>query len=54
MVEDDIKENGLTDLEIENIIDETINVSILSKLYKSELINEEQFKILKRKIKSFY
>ncbi len=54
MKEDDIKEKNLTQLEIDNIIDETINISILSKLLKLELITEKQFFILKEKIKSFY
>lgn len=51
---DDMKEKKLTQLEIDNIIDETINISILSKLLKLELITEKQFFILKEKIKSFY
>ena len=45
---------NLTQLEIDNIIDETINLSIISKLLKLNLINEKQFYILKEKIKSFY
>ena len=53
MKEDDNKENKLTQLEIDNIIDETINLSILTKLLKLELINEKQFYLLKTKIKSF-
>lgn len=44
----------LTQLEIDNIIDETINLSIISKLLKLNLINEKQFYVLKEKIKSFY
>ena len=44
----------LTQVEIDNIIDETINLSILSKLFKLNLITEKQFYILKEKIKSFY
>lgn len=51
---DDIKEKKLTQLEIDNIIDETINISILSKLLKLKLINEKEFYILKEKIKKFY
>ena len=47
------KENELTQLEIDNIIDETINLSILTKLLKLKLINEKQFYLLKTKIKSF-
>ena len=44
----------LTQVEIDNIIDETINLSILSKLFKLNLITEKQFYILKEKIKNFY
>lgn len=54
MKEDDNKEKILTQIEIDNIIDETINLSIISKLLKLELINEKQFYMLKEKIKSFY
>lgn len=53
MKEDD-KNRKLTQLEIDNIIDESINMSIISKLLKQELINEKQFFILKKKIKAFY
>ena len=53
MKEDENKENKLTQLEIDNIIDETINLSILTKLLKLELINEKLFYLLKTKIKSF-
>ena len=45
MKEDENEENKLTQLEIDNIIDETINLSILTKLLKLELINEKQFYI---------
>ncbi len=44
----------LTQLEIDKIIDETINLSVLSKLFKLNLITEKQFYILKEKIKTFY
>lgn len=44
----------LTQLEIDNIIDESINLSIISKLLKLNLITEKQFYVLKEKIKSFY
>lgn len=54
MKEDDNKEKILTQLEIDNIIDESINLSIISKLLKLELINEKQFYLLKEKIKAFY
>ncbi len=54
MKEDDNKEKILTQLEIDNIIDESINLSIISKLLKLELINEKQIYLLKEKIKAFY
>lgn len=44
----------LTTLEIDNLIDETINLSILSKLLKLNLITEKEFYTLKEKIKNFY
>ncbi len=44
----------LTTLEIDNLIDETINLSILSKLFKLNLITEKEFYTLKEKIKNFY
>jgi len=52
--EDDNKEKILTQLEIDNIIDETINISILSKLLNLKLINKKQFFILREKVKTFY
>ena len=52
MKEDDRKEK-LNQIEIDNIIDETINLSILTKLLKLKLIDEKQFYLLKTKIKSF-
>ena len=48
------EKNVLTQLEIDNIIDESINVSIISKLFNLKLIDEKQFYILKEKVKSFY
>lgn len=54
MREDDIKEKILTQLEIDNIIDNSINISILSKLFNLKLLNEKEFLILREKIKSFY
>lgn len=44
----------LTELEIENYIDETINLSIIAKLKDLKLINEKQYYILKEKISKFY
>lgn len=44
----------LTQLQIDNMIDETINLSIISRLLKLNIITEKQFYILKEKIKSFY
>ena len=52
--EDDNKEKLLTQLEIDNIIDESINLSILSRLLKLELITDKQYFILREKVKSFY
>lgn len=45
---------NLTQLEVDNIIDESINLSIISKLLKMNLITEKQFYILKEKIKCFH
>ena len=50
MKEDENRENKLTQLEIDNIIDETINLSILTKLLKLELINEKQFYLLRTRL----
>lgn len=47
-------EKNLTQLEIDNLIDETINLSILSKLLKLNLITNKEFYTLKEKIKNFY
>jgi len=44
----------LTELEIDNILDETINLSIVKKLLDLKLITEKQFYILKEKISKFY
>ena len=44
----------LTELEIENYIDETINLSIIAKLKDLKLINEKEYYILKEKISKFY
>ena len=41
-------------LEKENILDETINLSIISKLLNLKLITEKQYYVLKEKIKNFY
>ena len=54
MLGDDNKEIILNQLKIDNIIDESINLSILWNLLKLELINENQFYILREKIKNFY
>ena len=48
----EIKE--LTQIEIESKLDETINLSIISKLLNLTLITEKQYYILKEKIKNFY
>ena len=39
MKEDDNKEKSLTQLEIDNIIDKSINMSIISRLLKLNVIN---------------
>ena len=44
----------LNQLEKDNIIDESINLYIISDLLDLKLITEKQFYILKEKIKSFY
>lgn len=44
----------LTQIEFDNIIDESINLYIISDLLDLKLITEKQFYILKEKIKSFY
>lgn len=44
----------LTQLGIDNIIDETINLSILVKLKELNIITDKQFYVLKKKIKGFY
>ena len=43
----------LTQIEIDNILDEVINLSILNKLKELKIINNSQFYILKEKIKVF-
>ncbi len=47
-------EKKLTQIEIDNLIDETINLSILSKLLELNLITNKEFYTLKEKIKNFY
>lgn len=54
MKEDDIKKTNLTQIEVDNIIDKSINMSIISRLLKMNLIDEKQFYVLKEKIQSFY
>lgn len=49
-----VDKNNLTQIEIDNLIDETINLSILSKLLKLNLITNKEFYTLKEKIKNFY
>lgn len=44
----------LNQIEIDNIIDESINLSIIFDLLNLNLITEKQFYILKEKIKCFY
>mgnify|MGYP000272000497 FL=1 len=45
---------NLTQIEIDNMIDESINLSIIFDLLNLNLITEKQFYILKEKIKCFY
>ena len=54
MKEDDKKEKQLTQIEIDNIIDKSINLSIISYLLEINLINEKQYFYIKEKINSFY
>ena len=44
----------LTQLEIDNIIDKSINLSIISYLLNLKLINEKEYYILKKEIDNFY
>ena len=44
----------LNQIEIDTIIDESINLSIIFDLLNLNLITEKQFYILKEKIKCFY
>ncbi len=44
----------LNQIAIDNIIDESINLSIIFDLLNLNLITEKQFYILKEKIKCFY
>lgn len=53
MKEDD-KGKKLNQIEIDNIIDEAINLSILAKLLKLKLITEKQYYLLQEKVKHFY
>lgn len=52
--EDGIKEKELNKLQIDNIIDETINLSIILRLKELKIITESQFYKLREKIKAFY
>lgn len=52
-----IEENdtkNLTQIEVDNMIDKSINLSILFDLLNLNLITEKQFYILKEKIKCFH
>lgn len=49
----DVSKN-LSQLEIDNIIDNTINLSIIKKLLSLKLITETQYYVLKEKISKFY
>ena len=54
MKEDDKKEKQFTQIEIDNIIDKSINLSIISNLLELNLISEKQYFCIKEKINSFY
>ena len=45
--------NDNNDIKMKDILEETINLSILNKLLKNNLITEKQYYILKKKIKTF-
>lgn len=49
-----MRKDKLTQIEIDNVIDKVINLSIISRLMNLNLITEKQFYVLKEKIKSFY
>lgn len=44
----------ITNLEIDNIIDKAINISIINKLLKTKVINKDEFDKIKKKIDKFY
>ena len=46
--------NENNEIKAKNIIDEVINLSIITKLLKKNLITEKQYYVLKNKIKTFY
>ena len=48
-----MKKNKLTQIEIDNVIDKTINLSISLRLMKLNLITEKQFYAIKEKDKIF-
>lgn len=48
-----MRKDKLTQIEIDNVIDKVINLSIISRLMNLNLITEKQFYVLKEKIKSF-
>lgn len=48
------EKNVLTQIEIDNIIDKSINISIILKLFNLKIIDENQFIFLKEKLETFY
>ena len=48
------EKNVLTQIEIDNIIDKSINISIIWKLFNLKIIDENQFIVLKEKLETFY
>ena len=48
------EKTGLSQLEVDNMIDMSINYSIISMLLKLKLITEKQYYKLKQEINKFY
>lgn len=48
-----MEKEKLTQFEINKTINEAINISIVSKLLKMNLITEKQYYVLREKIKKF-
>lgn len=48
--DNDKESKQLTQLEIDNILDRCINISIISRLLDAKVINKEQYYILQEKL----